>query len=207
MKKIFVFLTFLFTITYLQAQVRVGLKFGASSNNIITKPIDIQGINDLSDFSLNLKYANYGVHAGIFTQIRLLGIFVQPELIFNSNSNDYSINSLGISTLKRESYNHLDIPMLVGFKLGPIQLGAGPVGHVFINSKSELFDLEGYSQKFKQFTYGYQGNAAIVIGKLYLDVRYEGNFSKFGDHITFSGHQYNFDKSPARIIGSIGIAF
>ena len=142
MKKIFVFLAFLFTLQSVSAQLRVGLKFGASSNNLITKPIDIQSINDLSDFTLNLKYANYGVHAGLFTQIRFLGMFVQPEFIFNSNSNDYTVQSLGVSSLKRESYQYLDIPFLMGIKFGPLQLGAGPVGHVFINSRSELFDIE-----------------------------------------------------------------
>ncbi len=211
MKKIFVFAVFLLWVnSILIAQLRVGLKFGASSNNIITKPIDIQGVNDFADIRLNLKYANYGVHAGIFTQVKLLGFFIQPEFIFNSNSNDYMVTNPGsttLSTLKRESFQYLDIPMLMGIKLGPLQLGAGPVGHVFINSTSELFDIQGYQQKFKQFTYGYQANAALVIGKLYFDVRYEGNFAKFGDHIHFFGNQYNFDKSPTRLIGSIGLAF
>jgi hypothetical protein len=211
MKKIFVFSVFLLGVnSIMQAQLRIGLKFGASSNNIITQPIDIQGVNDFSDFKLNLKYANYGVHAGIFTQIKLLGFFIQPEFIFNSNSNDYSVTNSGsntLSNLKRESFQYLDIPFLMGFKLGPLQLSAGPVGHVFIQSKSELFDISGYQQKIKQLTYGYQGNAALVIGKLYFDVRYEGNLSKFGDHINFFGNQYNFDKSPTRLIGSIGIAF
>jgi len=211
MKKIFVFAVFLLGVnSILNAQLRVGLKFGASSNNLITKPIDIQGVNDFSDIRLNLKYANYGVHAGIFTQVKLVGFFIQPEFIFNSNSNDYMVTNIGsntLSTIKRESFQYLDIPILMGYKIGPLQLSAGPVGHVFIKNSSELFDIQGYQQKFKQFTYGYQANAALVIGKLYLDVRYEGNFTKFGDHINFFGNQYNFDKSPSRLIGSIGIAF
>lgn len=211
MKKIFVFIILILALAHtIQAQFRVGLKFGASSNNLLTSPITVHSVNDISDFKLSLAQANYGVHAGIFTQLKIMGFFVQPELMFNSNSSDYKISDLGkdpVSVIKRESYQNLDIPFLLGVKFGPLQLGAGPVGHVFLRSTSELFDVAGYSQKFKEFTYGYQGNIALVIGKLYIDVRYENNFSKFGDHIRFFGNQYQFDKSPARLIGSIGIAF
>ncbi|MEP7320607.1 MAG: hypothetical protein ABI761_01765 [Saprospiraceae bacterium] len=192
------------------AQFRVGLKFGVSSDNISTSAIDIQGANDFNDLKLSLLRANYGIHAGIFTQVKILGIFIQPEFVFNSSSADYKLSQLShspVDVIKRESYQNLDIPVLLGVKLGPLQLGAGPVGHLFINSSSELIDVSGYKQKFKELKYGYQAMAALVIGKLYLDLRYEGNLSKFGDHLEFFGKQYSFDKSPSRMIGSIGIAF
>jgi hypothetical protein len=211
MKKIFGFGVFLFLcIGSLKAQIRIGLKFGASSNNLLTQPIAIDGQHDYSDLSLALRNAHYGIHAGLFSQIKLAGFFIQPEILFNSTGADYNITELGqkpITIIKRESYQNLDIPVLMGIKLGPLQLGAGPVGHVHLQSTSELFDIQGYSQKFKEFTYGYQAMGALVIGKLYLDVRYEGNFSNLGDHFQFFGKSYAFDRSPTRIIGSIGIAF
>lgn len=211
MKKIIVFLAIWVSVsTQIHAQLRVGLKFGASSNNLLTTPLNIPGQSDFSDFKLSLKQANYGVHAGIFTQVKIAGIFIQPEVMFNSNSADYKISDVTadpLEIIKRESYQYVDVPILVGVKLGPLQLGLGPVGHFFLNSTSELFDIQGYTQKFKECTYGYQANAALVIGKLYIDIRHEGNFSKYGDHIEFFGHQYSFDKSPSRLIGSIGIAF
>lgn len=211
MKKYFLFASLLLGFnTIIHAQLRVGLKFGVSSDNIATKPINISSPGDFSDLRLALLKANYGIHAGIFTQLKIAGIFIQPEFMFNSSSADYKLSQLTHSPfdiIKRESYQNLDIPVLMGVKFGPLQLSAGPVGHVFINSTSELFDVNGFKQKFKELTYGYQGNAALVIGKLYLDVRYEGNLTKFGDHLNFFGHQYAFDKSPSRWIGSIGFAF
>lgn len=211
MKKIIVLAVFTLAINSISfGQLRVGLKFGASSNNFSTKAINIPGQSDFGDLKLALLKANYGVHAGIFTQLKIAGIFIQPEVIFNSTSADYTLSQLGgapFDVIKRETYQNVDIPVLIGISMGPLQLGVGPVGHVFINSTSELFDVQGYSQKFKDLKYGYQANAALVIGKLYIDVRYEGNLSKYGDHFNFYGHQYAFDKSPARIIGSIGMAF
>lgn len=211
MKKIFGLIGFLvFGTLTLHAQLRAGFKFGVSSINLAPGSIDVAGVNDFQDFKLAVAKANYGVHAGLFTQIKIVGIFIQPEVMFNSNSADFKLSEITgqpYDVIKRETYQYLDIPLLIGIKLGPLQLGAGPVGHVFLNSGSELFDINGYSQKFKEFKYGYQANAALVIGKLYIDVRYEGNSSRFGDHIEFFGNQYSFSKTPSRLIGSIGIAF
>ena len=83
MKKIIVFLAIWVSVsTQIHAQLRVGLKFGASSNNLLTTPLNIPGQSDFSDFKLSLKQANYGVHAGIFTQVKIAGIFIQPEVMF-----------------------------------------------------------------------------------------------------------------------------
>ena len=211
MKKVFVSSLLVLMVSFVSyGQFRVGLKFGTSSNNFSTSAIDIPGQSDFTDLKLALLKANYGVHAGLFAQLKIAGFFIQPEVMFNSTSSDYKLSQLGSSPfdlIKRESYQNLDIPVLVGVGLGPLQLGVGPVGHVFINSSSDLFDVAGYSQKFKELKYGYQANAALAIGKLYIDIRYEGNLSKYGDHFNFYGKQYNFDKAPARIIGSIGLAF
>lgn len=212
MKRIIVIYCFslLFCSGSLHAQLRAGLKFGVSSVNLSSSVIDIQGTSDLNDLKLAVGKADYGVHAGIFVQLKLFGIFIQPEFIFNSNSADFKLSQISdqpFDIVKRESYQYLDIPVLMGIKLGPLQLGAGPVGHVFLNSRSELFDVAGYNQKFKELKYGYQASAALVLGKIYLDLRYEGNLTRFGDHIEFYGHQYSFADTPSRILGSIGFAF
>lgn len=212
MKRIIVICCFslLYCSGNLFAQLRAGLKFGVSSVNLSSDVIDIRGASDLHDLKLAVAKADYGIHAGFFLQLKLMGIFVQPEFIFNSNTTDFKLSQISDSpfdVVKTESYQYLDIPVLIGIKLGPLQLGAGPVGHVFLNSRSELFDVAGYNQKFKEVKYGYQANAALVIGKIYFDVRYEGNLSRFGEHIEFHGNQYSFSSTPSRVIGSIGFAF
>lgn len=96
---------------------------------------------------------------------------------------------------------------MMGLKYGPLRLQGGPVGHLFLNSKSDLFDLEGYDQRFDEMTYGWQAGIGLDIGKVILDFKYEGNFNNFGDHIVFGNNSYQFDDSPGRFIASLGIAF
>jgi len=155
--------------------------------------------------------SDYGTHFGFFAQLKIRKFFIQPEVLFNSNSVNYTVtdfrNPSVVDIVKNEKYQNLDIPLMMGFKFGPLRLQGGPVGHVFLNSTSELFDVQGYDQKFDEMTFGYQAGVGLDIWKLVLDVKYEGNFNKQGDHIVFGEQQYNFDQTPARLLVSVGFAF
>ena len=112
-----------------------------------------------------------------------------------------------ISSIRSESYNNLDIPLMVGIKVGPFRLQGGPVAHIFLNSSSDLTAISGYSQKFKDASYGIQGGIGLDIHKVRLDFNYETNISLFGDHINIDGQPYDFDQRPGRLVASIGVKF
>ena len=167
--------------------------------------------NDIKQLGISINDANYGVHLGFFAQAQLGKFFIQPEVLFNSNSVEYQLTDFSEAgtyhALKKESFQNMDLPIMVGAKFGPLRLGAGPVGHVFINSKSELFDIKGYSQKFESMKWGYQAGVGLDIWKFIIDVKYEGSFDDFGDHMVFDGKRYSFDATPGRFVASLGIAF
>ncbi|MDX1476752.1 MAG: porin family protein [Saprospiraceae bacterium] len=192
-------------------QVRVGIKGGLSSVDIEPSSLIILDAGDAEKFKLDVRDAKYGLHLGFFIQAQLGGFFIQPELVFNSNSVDYAIEDLqniGVTKIRDENYQYLDIPIIVGAKFGPVRIGAGPVGHLFLDSTSDLFDdYDGYDPNFDELTFGWQAGIGLDIWKLHLDARYEGNLSDFGDHIVFNGRSYAFDKSPTRLIASVGISF
>ena len=102
---------------------------------------------------------------------------------------------------------NLDIPVMLGLKLGAFRIQGGPVAHMFLNSKSELDDIEGFDLNFDEWTYGYQAGLGLDLGKLMIDVKYEGNFNKLGDQISFDGRDYNFDDRPGKLVASLGITF
>lgn len=213
MKRIYLFglLALFISATPLSAQIKFGIKGGLSSYNLSPNDLIITNSEALKELDIKVQQAELGIHFGIITQINLGGFFIQPEAVFNSNSVTFNIQDFRqadvISQTLSEKYQYLDIPVLLGPRLGPFRLGIGPVGHVFLNSTSELFDLSGYSQKFKELTYGWQGGIGIDLWKFQIDLRYEGNFSKFGDHITWNGTRFNFDQSPSRMLASLAITF
>ncbi len=193
----------------LQAQsVKFGVKIGISTPDI--KPADV---NPLMSDSILLKVADagYGFHVGGWVRLRVANFMFQPEVLFNSSKVTYNVKALKGSaiadTLKKETFNNLDLPLMLGIKLSGLRLNAGPVGHLHLSSSSELGEIKSYSEKFNSLTWGYQAGIGADFGKIAIDIRYEGNFNKYGDHINIGNRAYSFDKKPSRFLVSMAIAF
>lgn len=206
------FILFLFLMvlsTSAQSQIEFGLKAGLSSYDLAKEGIFISDGNQ--NIEWNVKNAGYGHHFGIYTRLSVLGLFLEPALLFNSNTVSYDITTYGesgvFSTVKNEKYNHMDIPVIAGFKLGVLRFQGGVVGHLFINSISDVVDIKGYDQRFKSASYGWQAGTGLDIWKLRLDLMFEGNFNKFGDQINIGGHNYAFADTPSRLMLTLGYKF
>lgn len=208
MKKPAIWILMLVFIPFLsQAQLKFGVRAGLSTTNLDKETVSQNG------FNLAIKDAKYGYHLGIFTRASLGNtIYIQPEVLFNSSTVDFEIGEMGngvVNTVLNEKYQNLDIPVMLGLKLGPARLEAGPVGHVFLKSKSEIEgEVTGYSQRFEDFNLGFQAGLGFDIFKKFLfDVRYEGNFNNFGEHMMLFGEEVSFSQNPSRIVATVGFAF
>lgn len=192
-----------------QAQIELGIKAGISSMDLAAEGIIVQ--NDDNNLELNFADAEYGVHFGVYTRLSFLGIFIEPAAIFNSSSVNYQLDDYSeegvLTSLKNESYRFVDVPVLAGFKLGVLRIQGGPVAHFYLDSTSELFDINGYEQNFKEAKYGYQLGGGLDLGRLRFDCLYEGNLDNFGDHITIGGEDLAFSDSASRVVFNLGVKF
>ena len=190
------------------SQLQIGLKAGLHSVDLASEGVVLPN-DDGEGLQLNFLDSKYGIHFGLYTRLTLLGIYVEPAFILNSTSVDYTLEQLGdqgpFQSIKNETYHNLDIPVMIGLKAGIFRLFGGPVAHMHINSSSDLIDFPGYEQRFKDASYGFQAGMGIDLWKLRLEAIYEGNLSRFGEHITISGQEYSFDESASRIIFSVGL--
>lgn len=191
--------------SFAQAQVRFGFKGGLSTSQLDQETVTANGV------SVALKDANYGFHFGVFGRAKLTDHwYLQPEVIFNSMSVDFRVDDFSegmTNSILTEKYRNLDIPLMLGWKLGPIRLEGGPTGHVYLASNSELDQIDGYQHRFNNFNLGYQAGAGLDLWKLTLDLRYEGNFSKFGEGMSIGGQELEFSQAPARWVASVGFSF
>lgn len=205
------FMVLFVSCTTLSGQIRFGLRAGLTTTDIQVADLRLLDQGGGERLNLALEDANYGIQLGVVIQTQINKFIFQPEVLFNSNSVDYRVTDLlspgTTGEVLREKFNYLDIPVLMGFRFGPLRLQAGPSGHVFLNSSSDLFKFNEYDQTFQDLTVGWIGGAGLDIWNLMLDVRYEGNFNKFGDYIRFAGREYAFDDRPSRWIFSLGIRF
>ncbi len=201
----------LFGMNFSNAQFAAGLKLGMGSTDVSASDLNIFDENGVQELTMSIENANYGILAGGFVRIPIKKFFIQPEVLFNSNSVDYRVTDFRnqgiVDTILREKYQYLDVPLMLGWKFGPLRLNGGPVGHIFLGSTSQLNSIQDYAQMFTQMEYGWQAGLGLDIWKIALDMRYEGNFNKFGDHITIAGQQFAFDDSPSRFILTLGYTF
>ncbi len=190
----------------LSAQIDFGIKGGLNISNVKASEI----LTD--DYRINpAASGNLGYHVGGFLRASLAGIFIQPELYFSSLSNEYKVEDLSATgtaeQLVKQKIGRIDVPVLVGVKLGTFRLGLGPVGSIIVSDKSDLSDITGYEATFKSATFGYQLGAGVDIWKIGIDLRYEGNLTKLGDHLDIGGQTINLDNRVRQIIISLGITF
>jgi hypothetical protein len=186
------------------SQIKFGIKAGAETTTVPTYKL---GNGDATIEAL--KDASWGYHAGIFLRIKLGPVYLQPEAVFASTSFDYNVTTSSVTDLKTQKFNRLSIPLLVGFKLGPVRLNAGPAASIMIGSPSALINDPNFTDMYKSAVWGYQAGLGIdLLKKLTLDVRYAGSLGDvLGDAVTIGGQTFNLDYGQSSFLLSVGWMF
>ncbi|NJO86660.1 MAG: PorT family protein [Lewinella sp.] len=190
-------------------QVEFGLKAGLSTQSLVgeTYRFNRAGLDNLT---LSLTEAEYGIQAGVFFRIPLGDrLFLQPEITFNSNQANFRFNNpdQNESFVFSERYNYVDVPLLLGYRLGFLRVQAGPVGHIYFAQMSDVLSREGWDAALESFNLGYALGAAIDIAKFTLDLRFDGNFGELGQTFSFGSNEVAIDQAPKRWIATLGYRF
>jgi hypothetical protein len=213
MKKLlflFVFLTTVQVATTNAQSFKYGIRGGISTPDI--KPSDVDSLRiqrGTEALKLKVSDANYGFHFGLWARLKLANFYLQPEVVFNSSKVQYKLGKFGsaIDSIRNQTFQNLDIPVMLGTKVGSFRINVGPVAHIRIGGTSDLVSTSGFSETFKTATWGYQAGIGFDAGKVGIDLRYEGNLDKFGNQLMIGGKAYSFSKAPSRFTASAAIAF
>jgi opacity protein-like surface antigen len=206
MNKLPLLLISLFVMGSVQINAQFGIRAGLNFSNL--KFDDIQ----TSEYSISmLEDKKAGLHFGVFGKASLFGVYVMPEALLNTSKNTFEVEDLSTpgaeNKVLEQKFTKLSIPVLVGKELGPLRLGIGPVATILLSSTSELADYNNYKEKFNTATFGFQVGAGLDIAFLALDVKYEGNLSKFGEGMNVGGRDVDFDSRESQFIVSVGYYF
>jgi opacity protein-like surface antigen len=187
------------------SQVKFGLKAGASTDFTFTNQT-LNGTN-FEVILQNAKAAEWGFQGGLFMRASFAGLYIQPELLLATATNSVSYEDIeagGAQTIYNQKFTKLNIPVLIGFKLGPLRVNAGPAASVMISDPKEIIDGATY----KKATFGYQAGIGIdLLKKLTFDLRYEGNLNQFGDQITIMGETFTLDDRTGAVVVHVGYIF
>lgn len=205
MKKFIVIILALVLAAPLYSQVKFGLKAGASTDFTFTDQT-FQG-TDFEVILQNAKDAEWGFQGGVFMRASFAGFYIQPELLLATATNSVTYDDVeagGAPVIYNQKFNKLNIPVLLGVKVGPLRLNAGPAASVMISDPKEI--IEGAT--YKRATFGYQAGLGFdLFKKLTVDLRYEGNLNQFGDQIEIGGETFTLDDRTGALLVQVGFMF
>ena len=197
------------------SQINFGLKAGVSTTSL-SMPTIKQIQSGTTSFTVDgISNAKYGFNGGVFLRLTFFGVYVQPELLFSTRTNEYTVTntttpSSVTSYIAKQNFNKLDLPVMVGFKLGPIRINAGPSGSLLINSPKAIITNPDYKNNFSKMTFGYQAGLGFdLFKKLTFDLRYEGSLKKYQNQLqNLAGStKVNLDDRPNAFLLSVGLMF
>lgn len=210
MKRLF-FLLLLPLSSSLFAQLNPGFKLGAGTGSLPAQNLAITDQAGQSRYLIAADKAGYSIHGGLVFQWRMGKVFfLQPEMLFQTDGVNYSVADLEKpgepAVFLNEKYQHLYLPISLGFRAGPLRFQGGAQGQLFLTSRSGLDGLDGYSRAFTRAGYNWIAGAGIDIWKtVMLDFRYEGRLKEQLDQFSFYGQRYPMQQEPFRLLVSVGI--
>jgi hypothetical protein len=173
---------------FAQFGVKAGLNF--NSNGELREVVTV-GENIFEDKG----DAKIGYHVGAYYNIDLGKLYLRPELVYTKTKSKYGSSSYDMSKI--------DVPVLLGLKvIGPLSVFAGPSFQYTLDND---FENSTVSEVRNDITAGFNVGAAVKIGNIGLDVRYERGFSENEARILNSNNIEigTLDSRPSQIIFSL----
>ena len=162
---------------------------------------------------------NFGYGGGIFLTLPIDPLEIRLEALYQQNGAKFEGEEEGAEGSYSVQLNWVDIPVLLGVKLGPVRLFAGPYIDYFIGGKMKMefsygdqtFDEEEdiEADELQSINYGVIGGAAFGVGGMELEVRYSQGLNTLDkepdDWDTAYGEYEKSDFKPSMIQAFLNI--
>lgn len=193
------------------SQLKFGIKAGVSTSSLSMGTVKTLTSGTTSYTVDALTTAKYGFNGGVFMRLTIFGLYIQPELLLDTRTNEYTVKNVqtSVSSNVKQNFNKLDIPVMLGIKFGPLRLNAGPSASLLINSPKDLIDSPEFKGMYSKMTVGYQAGLGVDLLKtLTFDIRYEGSLKKYQNRIkNLAGTSVNLDDRANAFVFSLGLFF
>ncbi len=123
MKKLLVIILAVFIALPAISQINIGIKAGASTTGITMEDLKTLTSGSTSYTVEKLKGANYGFHGGLFVRLNISKLYIQPEVLFATQTYDYTVTNVQTEaeSIVKQNFNKLDIPVMIGVKSWPTE--------------------------------------------------------------------------------------
>ncbi|NVK26574.1 MAG: hypothetical protein HWE14_00955 [Flavobacteriia bacterium] len=122
-----------------------------------------------SNFRLGdeVSEASYSYQVGGFARAKILFLYVQPEILFQSLRAEDNV-----------VHNRIDVPLNLGWKFLMFDINTGPVFHFPIFAEASDIDiLDGYNSSATSW----QAGVGVELGPIHVGLRYQGGITNVLD--------------------------
>jgi hypothetical protein len=182
----------------MNAQIDIGLRAGASLTSARIKNFtENASIRDFSHETSELSY-----QAGIYARVKVLSLFVQGELYFSqiNHSAVASFQNLSLPPKNIDlSFSRIDLPLLLGLKIGPARIMGGPIFSANFN------DISGnLKNDLSIASVGYQIGIGAEFKSLFIDLRYEAGLGNWANSVLIENNSYDADLKTSQFLLCLG---
>ena len=185
------FILVIAALTFSIAAYSQGFEIGIKGGVNITAAGAVKDLVPGVDIASKNTY-NGGVYGRL--KIKLIGIFVQPELVYNTRGYNFNITEPITNTtinIKQQAY-YIDVPVLVGLKVFKfLRVYAGPNFQYLLKNEITGIDNIVSFQKtdMKKANTGVQLGFGLDLSKFRVDVKYDFNPSDMGSPFSYQGKE------------------
>lgn len=206
MKKVlFVLAAMIITFNGYSQFFEIGPRFAITSTKF-----NLDNVEAIDGALIEEASRDLGFKAGVYTRLKIGSIYLQPEVLFTSTGGriEYTDDAQNLANQIIDlSYNRIDVPIMLGKKFGKVfRFNLGPVLTYTISDQKDLPNqISSLVQNYNDGVVGYQIGIGFDVSKIRLDIKYEGNLTKFGESITVAGNTFDTDYRPNMFV--FGLAF
>jgi hypothetical protein len=165
---------------------RFGLKGGVNLSNIRGNDLSLGSGSSAFNFKDNSNRST-GFVGGVFMRFGR-NFYIQPEFLFSQKGGTFNAYKDGLTNEEGKvdvRFSNFDVPVLIGGRIGKVfRINVGPVASLRLTNNGKIGDsFRNYTGENAQdeynnnVTFGYQAGVGLDLGRLSLDVRYEGNLN------------------------------
>jgi len=195
------FILVLAALTFSIAAYSQGFEIGIKGGLNITSAGAVKDLVPGVGISSKNTY-NGGVY-GRF-KIKLIGVFVQPELVYNTRGYNFNITEPITNTtinIKQQAY-YIDMPVLVGLKMFKfLRVYAGPnFQYLLKNEITGIDDIVDFKKTdMKKANTGVQIGFGLDLSKFRVDVKYDFNPTDMGSPFSYQSQVQSIKTSMVTI--------
>ena len=195
------FILVLAALTFSLAAYSQGFEIGIKAGmNITAADVMKEASKDVQITNKNTY--NGGIYGRL--KIKLVGIFIQPELVYNTRGYNFDIKEpiTGTTINIKQQSNYLDVPVLIGLKMFKfLRVYAGPNFQYLLKNEITGIDNIVSFQKtdMKKANTGVQIGFGLDLSKFRLDVKYDFNPTDMGSPFSYQNQVQSIKTSMVTI--------